>query len=48
MNKIEFKRDKETGKMIAYKDGKPYGEVETMGDMIENRPTKPEKGEDGG
>ena len=31
---IEFKRNKETGIVEAYKDGKKVGSVETMGDVI--------------
>lgn len=30
--KIEFKRDKKTGIVYAYKNGKKVGEVNTMGD----------------
>lgn len=31
---IEFKRNKETGVLETYKDGKKVGEVITMGDEI--------------
>lgn len=31
---IEFKRNKETGILEAYKDGKKVGDVITMGDEI--------------
>ena len=31
---IKFKRDKETGRLLVYKDGKLIGEVITMGDLI--------------
>lgn len=31
---IEFKRDKKTGVLEAYKDGKKIGAVETMGDDV--------------
>ncbi len=31
---IEFKRDKETGIVYAYKDGKKVGPVNTMGDDV--------------
>lgn len=33
---IEFKRDKDTGILYAYKDGKPIGPVMTMGDEVRN------------
>lgn len=31
---IEFKRNKETGILEAWKDGKKIGEVRTMGDDV--------------
>lgn len=42
---IEFKRNKETGIVEVWENGKKKGEVITMGDMIEDRPTEkqPEK-----
>lgn len=33
---IEFKRNKDTGKVEAWKDGKKIGEMETMGDEVIN------------
>lgn len=32
--KIEFIRDKETGELIGYKDGKPIGAIHTMDEII--------------
>lgn len=32
---IEFKRNKETGILEAYKDGKKVGDVITMGDEVD-------------
>lgn len=37
---IEFKRDTETGEVVAYEDGREVGSVSTMGDVIEDRPTE--------
>lgn len=34
---IEFKRNKETGILEAWKDGKKIGEVETMGDEVNGK-----------
>ena len=34
---IEFKRNKETGILEAYKDGKKIGTVETMGDDVKEK-----------
>lgn len=31
---ITFKRDKETGELIAYDDGQEAGKIEGMGDMV--------------
>lgn len=31
---IEFKRNKDTGKVEVWKDGKKIGEMETMGDEV--------------
>lgn len=31
---IEFKRNKKTGKLEVFKDGKKIGEIETMGDNL--------------
>ena len=42
---IEFKRNKETGVLEAWKDGKKIGEVITMGDEITGRPPDEEKEE---
>lgn len=39
---IEFKRNKETGILETYKDGKKVGEVITMGDEVKS------DGKDGG
>lgn len=33
---IEFKRDKETGIVYAYRDGKKVGAVDTMGDNVKD------------
>lgn len=33
---IEFKRNKETGKLEVWKDGKKTGEIETMGDEVKD------------
>ena len=33
---IEFNRNKETGILEAYKDGKKIGTVETMGDEVKD------------
>lgn len=33
-NEIKFKRDKKTGKLYAYKNGKKIGEINTIGDEI--------------
>lgn len=39
---IEFKRDKDTGVLYAYKDGKIVGPMVTMGDGVNaNAATKP-------
>lgn len=35
---IEFKRNKETGEVEAYKDGKKLGKIITMGDEFMKRP----------
>ena len=35
---IELKRDRETGEVVAYEDGRPVGRVTTMGDMLEGSP----------
>ena len=35
---IEFKRNKKTGVLEAWKDGKKIGEIVTMGDNV--KPTK--------
>lgn len=42
---IEFKRNEETGILEVWEDGEKKGEVITMGDVIEDRPTekRPEK-----
>lgn len=37
---MEFKRNKETGILEVWKDGVKVGEVVTMGDTIEDRPTE--------
>ena len=34
---IEFKRNKETGMLEAYKDGKKIGEIITMGDNVNGK-----------
>lgn len=34
---IEFKRNKETGILEVWKDGKKIGEVETMGDKVNGK-----------
>lgn len=39
MAKIEFKRNKETGEVEAYKNGKKIGEVKTMGDELKQTTT---------
>ena len=36
-SKIEFKRNKETGILEAWKDGKKIGEILTMGDEVDGR-----------
>lgn len=36
-NKIEFKRDKKTGIVYAYKNGKKIGKVETMGNELKDK-----------
>lgn len=33
---VEFKRDKETGVLYVYKDGKRTGRIITMGDEIKD------------
>lgn len=40
---IEFKRNKKTGIVEAWKDGKKVGEVITMGDMVKKEPEKKKK-----
>lgn len=40
---IEFKRNKKTGILEVYKDGKKTGEVITMGDEVK-KPKSKEKG----
>ena len=35
---IEFKRNKETGILEVWKDGKKIGEIRTMGDDMNGRP----------
>lgn len=37
---IELKRDPETGRVVAYEDGRPVGSVTTMGDMLEGSPSE--------
>lgn len=37
---IEFRRDKETGILYAYKDGKKVGSVTTMGDNVKKDNSK--------
>lgn len=37
---IELKRDRETGEVVAYEDGRPVGHVATMGDMLEGSPSE--------
>ena len=39
---IEFKRNKHTGILEAWKDGKKLGEIITMGDMITDETGKKE------
>lgn len=34
---IEFKRNKETGEVEAYEDGKLVGKVESMGDNLADK-----------
>lgn len=34
---IEFRRDPDTGMLIAYRDGEPVGPVVTMGDIPTNQ-----------
>ena len=41
---IEFKRNKKTGIVESWENGKKIGEVITMGDIIEDRPTELRKG----
>lgn len=36
-NGIEFKRDKETGELVAYKNGEKLGSIVTMGDSVEDK-----------
>ena len=40
---IEFKRDKETGILYAYKNGKLVGPIQTMGDNIGGVPIMQQK-----
>ena len=40
MSKITFKRDPKTGKLLVYKNGKPHGEMVTMGDQIDQEKKK--------
>lgn len=40
--KIEFKRN-EKGQVVAYKDGKPIGKIETMGDDVNEVEEKEKK-----
>lgn len=40
MAKIKFERDKETGKVLVYKDGKLVGEIDSMGDEITGTASK--------
>jgi len=40
---IEFKRDKKTGELHVYKDGKLHGEIITMGDEVKNTETDDER-----
>lgn len=40
MSGIKFKRNKETGEVEAYKDGKKIGEVKTMGDEMKRMSNK--------
>ena len=40
---IEFKRNKETGILEVWKDGKYVGDVITMGDEINENNTKQQK-----
>lgn len=45
---IEFKRDKETGILYAYKDGRLVGPIQTMADVVNEIPSKQvRKTEDG-
>lgn len=37
---IEFKRNKKTGIVEAYKDGKKVGSIETMGDSMNKKNKK--------
>lgn len=37
---VEFKRNKKTGILEAWKDGKKIGEIVTMGDMITKQSKK--------
>lgn len=37
---IEFRRNKETGILEVWKDGKRNGEIQTMGDMIDGNDKK--------
>lgn len=34
---VEFKRNKKTGEVEAYKDGKLIGKVESMGDDLKDK-----------
>lgn len=38
MSKTKFVRDKSTGKLLVYRDGKLIGEIETMGDEVTEKP----------
>lgn len=40
--KIEFKRNAK-GQVIAYKDGKPIGKVDSMGDEVKKEPEDKKK-----
>lgn len=41
---IEFRRNKETGILEAYKDGEKVGSVKTMGDEVKNNEVKKDAG----
>ena len=38
MSKTKFVRDKQTGKLLVYREGKLIGEIETIGDEVTEKP----------